>query len=214
MTTIGFLHTADVHVGTFHARCAELAPDARDLHVVDPALLSDAGANGVTPGLVARLDDRLRELAGDGARVIVCTCSTLGLAAESRSLAIGRPVLRADRPMAEAAVAAGRRIAVLVAVESTLEPTLDLLRESATRAGVPVTLLPKPCLPAWRLFAAGDHDGYARAIATRAREVAPAADVVVLAQASMAPAAELLADLPVPVLTSPRAAVARALLLQ
>jgi Asp/Glu/hydantoin racemase len=36
------------------------------------------------------------------------------------------------------------------------------------------------------------------------------ADVVVLAQASMAPAAGLLADLPVPVLTSPRSAVARA----
>jgi Asp/Glu/hydantoin racemase len=52
---------------------------------------------------------------------------------------------------------------------------------------------------------------YAKAIAARAREAATVSDVIVLAQASMAPAADLLADLPIPVLSSPRTAVERAL---
>jgi predicted Fe-Mo cluster-binding NifX family protein len=41
--------------------------------------------------------------------------------------------------------------------------------------------------------------------------LADGVDVIVLAQASMAPAAALLSDLPIPVLTSPRTAVAQAI---
>jgi Asp/Glu/hydantoin racemase len=116
------------------------------------------------------------------------------------------PVLRIDRPMAEAAVAAGGRIAVVATVESTLAPTRSLLLECA--AGAPVEIVDAPCLDAWALFAAGDLEGYARRVAAHCRGLD--ADVIVLAQASMAPAAELLADLATPVLTSPRAVVGRA----
>jgi Asp/Glu/Hydantoin racemase len=202
--TIGFLHTADVHVPTFRALRAELVPDWPDRHEVAPELLAEARARGVTPELVATLDDRLRALAEAGADLIVCTCSTIGGLAEQRSP--GVPVLRADRPMAEAAVAAGTRIAVLAAVESTVEPTLALLRD----AGPHLTPVVRLCLTAWPSFESGDLPGYAARIAAAAREAAPAADVIVLAQASMAPAADLLTDLPIPVLTSPRTAVARA----
>ena len=68
MTTIGFLHTSAVHVPTFRALLAELAPGWRDVHVVEPPLLTDPRG----------LDGFLRELADAGADVIVCTCSTLG----------------------------------------------------------------------------------------------------------------------------------------
>jgi len=208
VTTIGFLHTADVHVPTFRALRAELAPGWQDLHVVDPSLLADARRAGITASLAARVDARLHELADAGADVIVCTCSTLGAHAETRTTDLGVPVLRVDRPMAEAAVAAGPRIAVLATVESTLPPTRVLLRSVG---GASVTLTESICPSAWSLFEAGDQEAYAAAIAAEARRVAPSADVIVLAQASMAPAAALLADLPVPVLTSPRTAVAQAI---
>lgn len=203
MATIGFLHTADVHVGTFRALTAELAPDAVDMHVVEPTLLT----GDLTPELRERLQTRLRDLRDAGADVILCTCSTLGGHAERSDPGI--PVVRIDRPMAEAAVAAGGRIAVVVAAESTLEPTLELLRECAARAGAQVTLVPSTCFPAWDLFVAGDHDAYIGRIATHCREIADEADLVVLGQASMASAAERLSNLPIPVLTSPRLAVQR-----
>jgi len=210
VTTIGFLHTAAVHVPVFRSLRAELAPGWEDLHVVDPGLLAGARAHGITDGLVTRLDARLHELADAGADLIVCTCSTLGGHAEALTADTGVPVLRADRPMAEAAVAEGSRIAVVVTVESTLRPTAGLLREAAAQAGREISLIETTCPAAWPLFERGDHDGYAREIAARAREAADGADVVVLAQASMTAAAALLTDLRIPVLTSPRTAVARA----
>ncbi|WP_305785931.1 aspartate/glutamate racemase family protein [Symbioplanes lichenis] len=189
---IAFLHTSPAHVPTFGA----LAPDAR--HLVDESLLTDARAGiDVRDRLLARLQ------ALTPADVIVCTCSTLGALAVSLSPSVGVPILRADEPMAAAAVAAGRRIAVVVTMESTVGPTLALLQSYAR----PETeLVVARCLYAWPLFEAGDLEGYARVVADYARTVD--ADVIVLAQASMAPAADLLADLAKPVLTSPRSAVA------
>ncbi|GIM96093.1 aspartate/glutamate racemase family protein [Paractinoplanes toevensis] len=211
MTTIGFLHTADVHVPVFHDLRAELAPGWADLHVVDPGLLADARRAGITAELAARVDARLHELADRGADLIVCTCSSLGAYAETRTADLGVPVLRVDRPMAEAAVAAGSRIAVLATVDSTLAPTSALLNAAAERAGRVVTLIETPVPGAWSLFEKGDLHAYAVKVADQARAIAPRADVIVLAQASLSPAAALLADLPIPVLTSPRTAVARAI---
>lgn len=210
MTTIGFLHTADVHVATFRQLVAELAPGWRDVHVVDAELLSEARARGVDDQIRARLRARLSEVAAGGASAIVCTCSTLSGHAERMSEELPVPVLRVDRPMAEAATAVGGRVAVVAAVESTLAPTRKLLQECADRAGVVVELVDAPCLDAWTLFEAGKQEEYLRRVAAHARGVAPDVDVIVLAQASMAPAAALLDGLDTPVLSSPRAAVARA----
>jgi Asp/Glu/hydantoin racemase len=172
-----------------------------------PAQLATAGSPDLSDALSGKIRQRLAELAQANPDVIVCTCSTIGGAVEILAAEVGAPVLRADRPMAEAAVAAGRRIAVLYAVESTLRPTLGLLREAGPAADVRTV----SCVDAWCLFESGAMTAYAQAIAARAREAAASSDVVVLAQASMAPAAGLLTDLAVPVLTSPRTAVERAL---
>lgn len=204
MPIIGFLHTAEVHVATFDDLLADLAPGATGRHAVDEALLADARAHGVGDEIRERLAAHVRALAAAGAQVVVCTCSTLSGHAETLDAAV--PVLRVDRPMAQAAVAGGGRVAVVAALASTLAPTTALLRECAAAAGVTVDLVEAPCLDAWALFEAGDHDGYVRRIAGHVRAVAAGVDVVVLAQASMAPAADLLSDLPV--LSSPRAAVA------
>jgi Asp/Glu/hydantoin racemase len=211
VTTIGFLHTGDVHVSTFGGLRAELAPGWQDVHVVDESLLADARRAGITAELAARIDGRLHELADRGADIIVCTCSSLGGYAEGRTTDLGVPVLRGDRPMAEAAVAAGRRIGVVATVDSTVGPTRDLLLDAASRAGREVELVDVRCTEAWPLFERGELSAYARTVARKAREAAPGLDVIVLAQPSAAPAAGLLADLPIPVLASPRTAVARAI---
>jgi hypothetical protein len=235
MPTAGFLHTADVHVATFQRLMDELAPDWVVRHLVDESLLADARVEGVTPEITARVRARLAELATEGADVIVCTCSTIGATAEESGTektsarepsaeetgaketstdsrarkAVAIPVFRVDRPMADTAVSDGGRIAVVATVESTLEPTLTLLRDSATRAGTRVTLVPSLCAGAWAHFEAGEFERYYQEIADHVRTIAGEADVIVLAQASMTPAADRLTGLNV--LTSPRAAVTRAI---
>jgi hypothetical protein len=64
---------------------------------------------------------------------------------------------------------------------------------------------------AWPLFQAGDQDAFSRQIASIILATRPRPEVIVLAQASMAPAAHLLKQSPVPVLTSPRLGVAAVL---
>jgi hypothetical protein len=112
--------------------------------------------------------------------------------------------------MAESAVATGGRVALVVAVESTIALTRQLFEECAANAGSSATLLDAPCLDAWELFEAGDHAAYLDRVARHVQVLADDVDVVVLAQASMAPAADLVGDLSIPVLSSPRLAVLRA----
>ena len=57
----------------------------------------------------------------------------------------------------------------------------------------------------------GDNAGYLQKIAEVIRMMEPKSDVVVLAQASMAGAAELLPDIQVPILSSPKLGVEKAL---
>ncbi|MFJ1513529.1 aspartate/glutamate racemase family protein [Cellulosimicrobium funkei] len=207
---IGFLHTAEVHVATFGALVDELAPGEGHTHRVDVPLLDAARAG---EPVAARVRSHVEALAAAGASVVVCTCSTLGPVAESAGLgAAVVPVVRVDAPLAAEAVRDGGRVAVVVALASTLAPTTELLTDAARRAGTQVELEPVVCGDAWAAFETGDLAAYHRAVADAARDAVArcAPEVVVLAQASMAPAARLLADLPVRVLTSPGSAVARA----
>ncbi|MEY9490416.1 aspartate/glutamate racemase [Streptomyces calvus] len=202
---LALLHTSPVHVPVFDALRDEHHPGLELRHVVVEELLERARAAG--PGAVA--DDvrrRVREAADGGARAVLCTCSTIGDLAERAADGGGVPVLRVDRPMAGAAVAAGPRVVVLAALESTLGPTAALVRDEAARAGRSVEVRTAVVRGAWERFEAGDTAQYVRRVADAADAVT-GADVIVLAQASMAPA-ERLTTTAVPVLSSPRPGLA------
>jgi hypothetical protein len=213
MTTIGFLHTADVHVATFDRLVSERAPTADTVHDVRVDLLDSARRHGLTdPAIEEGIAQSIANLERQGADVIVCTCSTISGLAERPPVPSRPPVLRIDRPMAASAVRAARRIAVVAAVESTIEPTLSLLREESVSAGADVEIESLPCFDAWPLFERGDLDGYHRFIAAHVDVIDASYDCVVLAQATMAPAAALVAE-PERVRSSPIAAVEAALAL-
>ncbi len=208
MTSFGFLHTAAVHVDVFSALLDEISPDDRAVHVVDESLLTDARRRGrVDEDLRRRITTRIDELTAEGAVAILCTCSTIGGPAEEVGRHGGVAVLRADRPMARIAVAGGDRIAIVAALESTIGPTRHLLEESAGAAGRRVAITDAPCLEAWTHFEAGDHDRYYASLASHLQSLDGTFDVIVLAQASMAPV-EKLVHLSALVLSSPRTAVA------
>ncbi|TQL24184.1 aspartate/glutamate racemase family protein [Streptomyces sp. SLBN-134] len=204
---LALLHTSPVHVPVFDALRDRSHPGVELRHLVAEDLLARARADG--PAAVEQdVRAKVREAADSGARAVLCTCSTIGDAAEAAASAAGVPVLRVDRPMAAAAVAAGERVVVLAALESTLRPTAALIEEEALRAGrsaeVRAVLVPG----AWERFEAGDAAGYVRRVA-HAADAVTGADAIVLAQASMAPA-ETLVTTSVPVLSSPRPGLAAA----
>ncbi|KGN33865.1 hypothetical protein N802_08720 [Knoellia sinensis KCTC 19936] len=211
MGTIGYLHTSPVHVPTFDRLTRGADAAVKALHLVDEGALATARAGD--PQDVAELVARqVKNLADGGAEVIVCTCSTIGGVAESVGPQVfSGSVLRVDRPMARRAVAQGSRVGVVAALESTVQPTVELLREEAAAADREIDVVVEVAEGAWAHFEAGDHAAYLAVVAASARSMAMRADVVVLAQASMMGALDLLAEVVTPVLASPPAAVAHAL---
>ena len=214
MPPVALLHTATAHTRTFGALFAELAPDIPVDHVVRADLLQRAERSGrLTPEVRREACLELLAAADRGAPAVVCTCSTLGPAAESASLLTSRHVIRVDRPMMERALRIGKRITIAACVPTTLVPTQALVQQVAAERGVSVEIDTLLVDGAWPLFRAGEMDGYARRIADRLCRGDVQSDVVVLAQASMAAAVELCAGLNVPVLASPRTAVETAITL-
>ncbi|MGY3205752.1 aspartate/glutamate racemase family protein [Streptomyces sp. TE5632] len=202
---LALLHTSPVHVPVFDALRDDAHPGLELRHLVVEGLLHRVRADGLA-AVVGEVRARVEEAVAGGARAVLCTCSTIGGVAEEAAAQAGVPVLRVDRPMARAAVAAGPRVVVLAAYEGTLGPTVSLVEEEARRAGRPVEVRTLLVEGAWARFEAGDTAAYVRQVADAADEVT-GADVIVLAQASMAPAERLTATA-VPVLSSPRPGLA------
>ena len=203
MIRLVFLHTSPVHIATFDRLANEIAPTIPIQHVVNESLLEQACQMGITPALQQQVYEQL-DAVTNGARMVLCTCSTIGGIVETFDDQFPAKLIRIDRPLAEHALQLGNRIVVTAAVESTLEPTRRLFEEVATQHSPKAELIDAPCTEAWQYFEVGDLPAYYQAIANHLYEIQTLGDVIVLAQASMAPAVELVSEVLVPILSSPR----------
>lgn len=214
---VACLHTVESNVAVLEAAADALRQSGKHVslsHTVRPDLLKRAEAKG---GLTDEIRDEAAELLRDlasGADVVLLTCSTVGPAAERADLLAPVPVLRVDEALASEAIARASaspghhsRVAVLCAVQTTMEPTQELFERMADGTGVHISMHLAP--GAWEAFRAGDVPAYHRLVAEAAdRLYAAGEDVVALAQASMAGAAALCTrGIP---LTSPGAGLAAA----
>lgn len=202
MTELTLLHTAEVHRATFDALAARIAPGARLTHVVRPDWLARA-QGGIGADLAAEIGAAVTEAPGP----VLCSCTTLGPVAGAAG------AIRIDAPMMARAARAEGPVLLAYCLESTRAASRALLEEAFAAAGKGDAIRMLDLGDLWRLFEAGETDGFARAIAGQVQDAlraAPETGAVVLAQASMAGAAALIrAD--VPVLTSPETALRAAL---
>jgi hypothetical protein len=209
---LGLLHTAESHRARFDRLLADIAPQNIGwVHCVRAVLLRQALDTFPVNTIAAGIEGALVTLQSQGASQVLCTCSSVGGMAEQVGRQMGLPTLRVDRPMAEAAVAAGRHLLVVACLPSTLGPTTQLLNEVAYANNRRVEIETLLMENAWPLFQAGDEAGFARHIAGIILQTRPRPDAIVLAQVSMAGAADLLKQSEIPVLASPRLGVASSL---
>lgn len=196
----------DIHIPTFTALFDGLAPAAEVTHVVRNDLLARAQTEGVA-GIREDTIEALRALGV--ADAVLCTCSTLGMMVDE----LGDPrFLRIDRPMMVEACRIGPKVLMAICLESTRDASLGLLETCAADLGLPLEATVHLCGGAWPFFISGDSAEFAKAISSSVRDAVNGHDVVILAQASMQVAAPLLADLGIPVLTSPAMAAKAAVL--
>ncbi|KJL47224.1 hypothetical protein RS84_02013 [Microbacterium hydrocarbonoxydans] len=201
MTRIAFLHTGAVVIPPVMELAGKLLPEVGTVNYLDDKIVADLGDAERAASVGERLEDLVRAARTSGADAVVLTCSSISGYAAALSERVGIPVMRIDEAMADEAVAAGQRIAVIATLPTTLGPTSALIAERAALVGASPSIVSEVVDGAFAAVSGGDrpaHDALVRAAIER---LAADADVVVLAQASMA-SAVVGASTAVPVLTS------------
>jgi Asp/Glu/hydantoin racemase len=204
------LHTSATLVPLFEQLCKDKQLAATVYNMVDDSLIKDVIAhNGLRPQTARRVAQLVAAAEDAGADQIVVTCSSIGAAVETAATLTSVPVIRVDRPMAEHAVATGRRIGVIATLPTTLEPTADLVRRCAAEAGREIELTARLCDGAFEALMSGDAARHDELVLAALHELQSQVDVIALAQASMARVFGQIpeADRRVPILASPPIAI-------
>lgn len=211
LKTLGLIHTSATLVPIFQKLCSDLLSDVSVFNIVDDSLIKDVIAkNQLTNHTARRVVNHVGSAEGAGADLIMVTCSSIGAAVEASAKLTNVPVLRVDQAMAEQAVQTGTRIGVIATLPTTLEPTSDLVRRMASKAGKEIDLTAKLCEGAFEALMTGNPEKHDEMVSRALIELSKNVDVIVLAQASMSRVVDSLAPehKTVPILASPGIAIA------
>jgi Asp/Glu/hydantoin racemase len=209
---LALVHTVAGLVPRFRELAAELMPQVETFDIVDETLLRDATTEGrVSMDTARRLFAHLAAAERHGADAILVTCSSMGGVVDAARQFANVPLLRVDQAMAEQAVERGSRIGVLATLWSTLRPTAALIERTGREGGREVEVRDRLCDGAFEALGEGDTETHDRLVREGLRELIGWADVIVLAQASMARVVDTLPDEErrTPILSSPRLGMER-----
>lgn len=212
MRTVAAFFTAQAIVEPIKQLFAEIVPKCRLINVIEDAMIQDVIREGyVTPAIARRLIRYYLAAQDTGADLIFNTCSSIGdVAIQARSL-LNIPLVKIDDAMAGEAVRLGSRIGVLATLPTTLAPTVRLVKAKAEQAGRSVSVIEGLAKGAYEALIAKQPERHDEMVTAAAEEVARQADVIVLAQGSMARMEDALGTRTgKPVLSSPRRGVLEA----
>jgi len=204
--TLGLVHTSATLVPVFADLVSKYLPNVKVFNIVDDSLIKNTIACGeLTASTSKRVVNYAASAQEAGADYILFTCSSIGPAVETAATLTGVPVLRVDQPMADKAVATGKKIGVVATLSTTLNPTSGLVRRRALVAGKEIELKAVLCEGAFEALMSGDATTHDKKVGDALKQLANEVDVIVLAQASMARVVDTLteAEKKVPILASP-----------
>ncbi len=170
----------------------------------DPSILAEVREAGyVTQAPAARLIRMFMNAAEQGCDAVLNVCSSVGEVADSVQSAakyIGMPIVRIDEDMCRDAVRKGKKIAVMATLPTTLNPTCNTVKRLGRECNKEIEIYECLVENAFGL----DKKQFLERMSASAKTVADKADVILLAQGSMAYCAGHLTDqYNIPVLSSP-----------
>jgi hypothetical protein len=207
---IALIHAVRVAMDPIATAFGKGWPEAETVNLLDDALSRDLERRGTLEGpMTERIGALAAYAAGLGADGILYTCSAFGTAIDKARARSRIPVLKPNEAMLEAALDAGRRIALVATFAPTIPSMTGELETRARERGVAVTVTPLFVPGAMQALDAGDGAEHDRLVAAAVRPLA-GHDAVLLAQFSTARAAAAVeAAIGGKVLTSPATAVAK-----
>ena len=208
MKTVVVIHTGPATVQPIKQQFQDILPDVRVVNIMDDSLLNDVMAAGhLTEAVSGRILSYMQQGEKMGAVALLNACSSVGEAASAARPVIGVPIIKIDDTMAEKAVTLGRKIGVVATVQTTLAPTVRLIRAKAVAAGKEIEITEALAEGAFQSLLDGNPELHDEIVKRTIKSLAETVDVVVLAQVSMARLVPQLAAMKVPVLSSPKSGV-------
>jgi Asp/Glu/hydantoin racemase len=208
---IALIHATPLSIEPINTAFKTSWPAARATNLLDDSLSQDVAAAGsLTPDMHRRFCQLAGYVAATGADAILFTCSAFGPCIETAKRTVGIPTLKPNEAMIDEALASGGRIALVATFGPTIGSMQAEFEAAAAALGRRLELTTHEVAGnAMAALQSGDAERHDRLIADTVK-AAGAADVVVLAQFSMARAAPLAAaTTKAKVLTTPASAVAR-----
>ena len=199
---IALVHALKHSILPIEASFAKLWPEATLMNLLDDSLSADLARDGkLTDAMTERFLSIGRYAASTGTDGILFTCSAFGPCIEAvAGERAPMPVLKPNEAMIEEAAKAGRKVGLL----SSFPPTLASMPREFPAS---IQLVPKLAEGAMAALDRGDRAEHDRLVVEASKELRHC-DVIALAQYSMAPAAEKVAQATGrSVLTTPDSAV-------
>lgn len=205
---IALIHATRVAIEPIEAAARQLWPEAEMISILEEGLAADrARSEALTPALSDRIVRLARYAEATGADGILYTCSAFGPAIETAARTSALPVMKPNEAMFEKAFSHGDKVSMIYTFPPAAGGLADEFRDEAERRGSEAVLTTVFCEGALEAKRAGDQGTHDRLIATTAAGIEDA-DVIMLAQFSMASAAEQARErTAIPILTSPEAAI-------
>lgn len=199
---IALVHALKHSILPIEASFAKLWPEATLMNLLDDSLSADLARDGkLTDAMTERFLSISRYAASTGTDGILFTCSAFGPCIEAvAGERAPMPVLKPNEAMIEEAAKAGPKVGLL----SSFPPTLASMPREFPAS---VQLVPKLAEGAMAALDRGDRAEHDRLVIEASKDLRDC-DVIALAQYSMAPAAQKVAQATGrPVLTTPDSAV-------
>jgi hypothetical protein len=204
------IHTSPVSLNDLKALFKEIIPDVEMVNIIDDSLLDEVKKVGkINSNIISRMCAYVQVAKTMKPDLIFNQCSSVGEAFDIARTQADCKTLKIDEPMAEKAISLGSKIGVVATVASTVQPSSDLIRNTAKKCGKDVCVNEYLVDGALDILMSGDVDKHNKLVIEAIKKAESENDVVVLAQGSMTAILPLLTDIKKPVLTSPRLAVER-----
>lgn len=184
MKKVGVIHTTPATLQSTTKLINDNLSDVLVMNILDDTILSDMATEHNIEYVKERWAVYAKTLAEMGADAVLSACSTVGPFAEECNKKMDIPVMRIDEAMAEEAVKMGNNITVIATFKPTLAPTTDLIKRKGPNAEVKTILIDE----AYKELNAGNQKRHNELIINKVKDEIGKADVIVLAQASMAAA--------------------------
>ena len=209
MRKVTLLHTVKSIYDSFPSLIRDaLGEDTEIVNIVDEILISNTLAKGsFTSWNRERLLSDMSVAAEAGSDLLVVTCSSLTPYVMEFADRIPVPVVTIDRAMCRSAAEQGSTILVLATAATTVTPTVERIKGELSSLNKEAKIISALRCDAMDALKRGDGKTHDAILASEAEKY-PEADLIVLAQASMAGAeSEVSARTHKTVLTSPASCI-------